>query len=183
MRLIKISLVALAGFGMAALTGLALGKAAHTTVIVEKNVKDTMRGNKLENVVATPKGLALYHLSGESKTNAKCTKAKMCFPIWKPYTVASATTKLTKPAGVKGKLSLWHRNGFFQVVLGGHPLYMFLGPPADKKGVANGDLSMDGFGGTWHLIPDPSGGSGMTTSTMTTMTTSTMPCPYPPHCP
>jgi len=178
MRRISFLLVALAGFGTAALTGLAVGK-SNTTLIVQKNTKDTMKSNKLENVVATKGGLPLYMLTGDTKKHHECTKANGCFAVWKPYTVPKGTTP-TKATGIKGKLSVLKRNGFSQVVLGKHPLYMYLGPPADTKGVSNGD-GISSFGGTWHLIPDPpSGGSGTTTTMSTNTTTSTYTYPtYP----
>jgi len=179
MRRITLLIVALAGFGTAALAGLALGKSGTTSLIVQKNVKDTMQGNKLVNIVATSKGLPLYFLTGDTKKHPECTKAKGCFPIWKPYTVPKGTTP-TKASGIKGKLKLWHRNGFFQVLVGGHPLYTFKGG-TDSKTVASGDGIMS-FGGTWHLIPDPPSGSGpTTTSGTTTGTTPTGTTPTTPY--
>ncbi len=168
MRRLTIPLIALAGFGTAALTGLAIAKSGTTTLIVQKNTKDTMKSNKLENVVATKSGLPLYMLTGDTKKHHECTKANGCFPVWRPYTVSKGT-KPTKASGIKGKLSVLKRNGFSQVVLGKHPLYTFLGG-SDSKGVATGDGIMS-FGGTWHLILDPS--SGGTPSTMTSATGTT----------
>jgi predicted lipoprotein with Yx(FWY)xxD motif len=178
MRRITLSLVALAGFGTAALTGLAQAGTKHPTLVVEKNVKDVAQGNKLVNVVGTPRGLPLYYLTGDSKKHPECTSTNGCFSIWIPFKVKSKNVKLTKATGIKGKLSLWHRNGFFQVLLAKRPLYTYF---QDTKGshVANGDLIMS-FGGTWHLIPDPPAGSG-TTSTTSTPTTTTNTTPTTPY--
>jgi hypothetical protein len=68
--------------------------------------------------------------------------------FWFPVTVSSAK-KLTAAPGVKGKLGVWHRNGFFQATLRGRPLYTFIGD--SKKAVATGE-GIKSFGGTWHLI-------------------------------
>ncbi len=172
-------LAAAAGFALAALTGLAIGKGG-TTLAVQHNVRNTRQGNKLQTVVVR-RGLAVYTLSGDTKANPLCTKANNCFAVWKPVKVGSKS-KLTKAAGIKGKLGTFKRNGFHQVTLAGHPLYTFA---TDSSGVANGDL-IPSFGGTWHLITVGAGGSTGTTPTMTTTTptTPTMPttttCLYPP---
>lgn len=99
-------------------------------------------------VVAGVNGHAVYHLTGDSKLHPKCTAKNHCFHFWPPVTVASPN-KLSKASGVHGKLSTWHRNGFFQVLLNGHPLYFFF---KDKKArVAHGE-AIHSFGGTWHVI-------------------------------
>ena len=77
-----------------------------------------------EAIVTNSHGRAVYDLSGDRRGHAECTKANSCFSIWPPVKVSSPR-KLTKAAGIKGKLGTWHRNGFFQVTLNGHPLYTF----------------------------------------------------------
>jgi hypothetical protein len=51
--------------------------------------------------------------------------------------VPSAKTKLAAASEVKGKLGILHRNGLFQLTLGGRPLYHFSGDDS-KTGNANG---------------------------------------------
>jgi predicted lipoprotein with Yx(FWY)xxD motif len=166
-------LVGLAGFGVAALTGLALAKSF--TLTVDKNVKVA---GKTENVVANSHGVVVYTLSGETTHHLLCTKAKGCLAFWFPV---KATTKLTAAPGIKGKLGRLHRDGLVQVTLSGHPLYTFK-LDGGKKNVATGE-GIPSFGGTWHVIVVKSSShttSTGTTTTSTTMTTSTTPCPYPP---
>jgi predicted lipoprotein with Yx(FWY)xxD motif len=174
---------ALAGFATAALVSAAV--AATFTLHVAKNAK-VINANtgavSHENIAVTSHSKAVYLLSGDSKTNPKCTKKNGCFVIWPPLTVPSGT-KPTKASGIKGKLSIWHRNGFNQVVLGGHPVYRYA--PDRQKNVATGE-AIHTFGGTWHVFKTDPTSSGMTmstgTGTSTMTTTTTMPCLYPPYC-
>ena len=138
---------ALTAFAMAALVGVALAKTL--TLQVAKNAKVTNQTGttKTESIVATSRGFAAYDLTGDSKSHPECTKANGCFSFWHPITVASAK-KLSKASGIKGKLGTWHRNGFVQVTLGGHPLYTFF--LDTKKRVATGE-GIKSFGGTWHV--------------------------------
>ncbi len=117
-------IAALAGFAMAALVGIALAKTF--TLQVAKNAKVTNQTGttKTENIVVTSRGFAVYELTGDSKSHPECTKANSCFSFWPPVTVSSPK-KLSKARGISGKLGVWHRNGFFQATLGGHPLYRF----------------------------------------------------------
>ena len=105
--------------------------------------------------------------------------------FWFPVTIFSAK-KLTAAPGVKGKLGVWHRNGFFQATLRGRPLYTFIGD--SKKAVATGE-GIKSFGGTWHVIKTSAttkatsttnSTPSTTTTTATTATTTTTPCLYPP---
>jgi predicted lipoprotein with Yx(FWY)xxD motif len=174
---------ALAGFAMTALVGAAV--AATLTLNVAKNAKVVNANTGAvshENIAITSRGKPVYLLTGDSKTNPKCTKKNGCFVTWPPVTVPSGM-KPTKASGIKGKLSIWHRNGFNQVVLGGHPVYRYA--PDRQKNVATGE-AIHTFGGTWHVFKaDPAGGGGattMSTGTQTqTMPTGTNPC-YPPYC-
>ena len=167
--------VAAAGFATAALVGVAA--ATTFTLNVAKNAKVTNQQGMTthEAIVVGLKSRAMYTLSGDSKSNPKCTAKNHCFTFWPPVTVANGK-KPTKAAGIKGKLSIWKRNGFSQVLLSGHPLYYF---SMDTKAADATGEGIHTFGGTWHVVKaDPS--SGGTTSTMSTGTTTTMPCiPYP----
>jgi predicted lipoprotein with Yx(FWY)xxD motif len=179
-----------AGVALAGLAGLAAAKPT-TTVGAAKNSKLG------ETIVVNSRGLTVYELRPESTHHLLCTQAKGCFQFWLPVKVASAKTKLTAAHGVKGKLGILHRNGFFQVTLGGHPLYTFAGD-ASKPGMANGQ-GVHSFGGTWHVVAEsssapatPSNTPTTTTPTTTTPTTPTMTTPtmttptmttpyYPPY--
>jgi predicted lipoprotein with Yx(FWY)xxD motif len=197
-RTVAMALSGVAGFALAALTGIAIAKTF--TVKAAKNVKVTnliTHVTKTEGIVVDSRGVAVYTLSGETTHHLECTSAT-CFGFWPPLKVHSAHAKLTEGAGVKGKLGILHRDGFFQVTLGGHPLYGFM-IDKGKKGIAMGE-GVTSFGGTWHVVKDPSGGKqangggggGPTTTTTstnpyptttyptTTTTTSTTP-PYPPY--
>ena len=132
------TLVAVAGLAVLALTGLAL--AASKTLYVAKNT--TLK----EKIGVDSKGKTVYALKGETTKKLLCTKS--CLSVWTPYSV-SKHAKLTKASGLKGKLTLLHRNGVWQVVIGGDPLYHFSGDK--KKGDANGN-GVKSFGGTWHVI-------------------------------
>jgi predicted lipoprotein with Yx(FWY)xxD motif len=168
----------LAGVALAALAGIAIAKV--TTLGVAKNVKVK---TKNENVVVDPHGITVYTLSDEmTKPHVKltCTKASGCFAFWFPVTVHSASTKLTAASGIKGKLGMLHRNGFFQVTLGGKPLYTFKfdagGNGKPSKGKATGE-GIPSFGGVWHVIAVASSAHAPTHTTTTT-TTSTNPYSY-----
>lgn len=180
--------VAAAGFGTAALVGVAIAKSF--TLKVAKNAKVTnAKGVEVrEDIVVSGRGRAVYTLTGDSKRHPKCTKSSGCFTFWPPVKVASAS-KLSKAPGIRGKLGVWHRNGFAQVTLGGHPLYTYSG---DKQKAAASGEGIHGFGGTWHVsrTSRPKGPSttppGPTTSTTTTTPTYTYPTtstttttPYP----
>jgi predicted lipoprotein with Yx(FWY)xxD motif len=155
------TLAGAAGFAVAGFTGLALGKSSHTTL-------KTSHSAKLGKTIAVDaKGRTVYELAPETTKHLLCTSTT-CFQFWPPVTVKSKTANLSKATGIKGKLGLLHRNGFFQVTLGGRPLYRFA---SDK---ANGDVNGQGimtFGGTWHVVAassHKSGSSPMTTGSSTT---------------
>ena len=168
--------VAAAGFAVAALVGVA--GATTFTLNVAKDAKVTNQLGKTthENIVVGMKKRAIYTLSGDKKSHPKCTAKNHCFSFWPPVTVAAGKHP-TKAAGIKGKLSVWHRNGFSQVLLSGHPLYYYSGDSARAHATGEGVVS---FGGTWHVVKaDASSGSstgGGTTSTMSTSTSTTTPC-------
>jgi len=142
-----------AGAAIFAVTGVALANSF--TLGAAKNVKVTNATNpkqaaKTEGITVNSRGVAVYELLPETIQHPLCTSSQ-CLQFWPPVTVASAKAKLTAAPGVKGKLGIWHRHGFFQVTLGGHPLYTF-SLDKNKKGIAMGDL-VKGFGGIWHVLP------------------------------
>ncbi len=168
------TIVVTAGFAAAALVGVALAKTV--TLQVAKNARVTNQSGttKTQNIVVNARGFALYTLTGDSKSHPKCTKANHCFSFWPPLTVSSAK-QLSKAPGIKGKLGVWHRNGFFQVTLAGHPVYRFA--PDTQRHHATGE-GVVSFGGTWH-VQKPGATSGSATMPTTTMPTTTT-CLYPP---
>jgi predicted lipoprotein with Yx(FWY)xxD motif len=165
--------VAAAGFATAALVGVAA--AGTFTLNIAKNAKvtDQQLMSTHENIVVGAKSRAVYTLTGDKKSHPECTAKNHCFSFWPPVTVA-AGKKPTKAAGIKGKLSLWHRNGFSQVLLNGHPLYYY---SLDHKAAVATGQGVVSFGGTWFVVK--AGASGGTTSTMTTTTTTTPCVPFP----
>jgi predicted lipoprotein with Yx(FWY)xxD motif len=166
------ALVALAVVGFAAMTGLAFAKSFTLQVANNATVTNmTTMVTKHEAIVTNSKAFAVYWLSGDSKTHAKCTKANGCFKFWPPVTAASAKS-LSKASGIRGKLTSWNRNGFAQAVLGGHPLYTFA--PDTKKDDATGE-GVVGFGGTWHVAVPGSGTKAANTPT----SNNPSPTPYP----
>jgi predicted lipoprotein with Yx(FWY)xxD motif len=148
-----------AGLALAALTGLALAK-TNSTLGTASNA------SLGKTIVVDSKGLTVYTLKPETTHHLLCKKSNGCFQFWPPVKVKSAKARLTKPYGVKGKLGTLHRNGFFQVTLGGRPLYRFSGD-SSTKGMATGE-GIKTFGGTWHVIATKSSKSSGTTTTNTT---------------
>jgi predicted lipoprotein with Yx(FWY)xxD motif len=168
---------AVVGVATAALVGVALAKTFTLQVAKNARVMNAAGTTKRGNIVVNPRWRAVYALSGDSQHHPECTKASGCFQFWPPVTVSSPK-KLSKGPGVAGRLGVWRRDGFFQVTLGGHPLYAFA---ADAhKSLATGE-GLRSFGGTWHVIK-ASAAKQRTTTTPPgpTTTTSTPPCLYPP---
>jgi predicted lipoprotein with Yx(FWY)xxD motif len=134
----------------ASLAAVAIAKTM--TLSVAKNAKVTNMATmltKTEAIAVNSKGRAVYSLTGDSKRHPECVTSNMCLKFWFPVTVKSAKTKPVLAKGIKGKVSLWHRLGFFQVVVGGHPLYTFR--LDSKKDNATGE-AIQSFGGVWHVI-------------------------------
>jgi predicted lipoprotein with Yx(FWY)xxD motif len=129
-----------------------------------------------KTVVVSSSGRTLYALSPETAHHLLC-KSKSCFGFWPPLKV-SKNAKLTAAPGVEGKLSTLHRSGFYQVTLGGKPLYMFSGDK--KKGQANGN-GIKSFGGTWHVIATSASKQDTPTTTTTTTQTTTSTYSYPSY--
>ncbi len=169
------TIAATAGFAAAALVGVALAKAF--TLQLAKNARVTNQAGvtKTENIAVNSRGFAVYTLTGDSKSHPKCTKAAGCFTFWPPLTVTSSK-QLSKVSGIKGRLGVWDRNGFFQVTLAGHPLYRYAGDSQRHDATGEGVMS---FGGTWH-VEKATGSTGGTATTPTTTMTTTTTCLYPP---
>ncbi|HSO98616.1 MAG TPA: hypothetical protein VLP43_06670 [Solirubrobacteraceae bacterium] len=168
---------ATAGFAAAALVGVALAKTF--TLQVAKNAKVTNQSGTTnrENIAVNSRGFAVYTLTGDSKSHPECIKASGCFILWPPLTVSSAK-QLSKASGLKGKLGVWHRNGFLQVTLAGHPLYRYVADTQRHNATGEGVQS---FGGTWHVEKAAGSSRASTPAPTTTMTTTTTPsCLYPP---
>ena len=108
------------------MTGLALASTGTKTVKTAHNKKlgKTIR-RRLQGPHPLPPG---------SRDNAPSLlqEPDSCFSFWPPYR-CSRSAKLTKGTGIKGKLGKLHRHGFFQVTLGGKPLYRYSGDH-NKKG-------------------------------------------------
>lgn len=183
----------LAGFAAAALVGVAVASTFTLKVAKSAQVTNQAGATASENIVVTSHGFAVYELTGDSKSHPECKLANSCFGFWPPLKVSSAK-HLTKAPGIRGKLGVWHRNGFLQLTLAGHPLYRYVGDSQKNQATGQG---INSFGGTWHVIKvggSPAVGStstsGTTTTTMTTTTTTTTttgttgttPCPYPGYC-
>ena len=184
-RMVLMLCAGAAGAGLAVLVGVAVARSF--TLNVAKNATVTNANTQkstVEPIAVTGKGLAVYELSGDSKSTPKCTMANGCFDIWPPDKVSS-TMSLSKASGIKGKLGTWKRDGFIQLTLGGHPLYRYAGD-GNQKDIATGQ-DIRSFNGTWTVVratvtaaARTTGSTAGTTSTMTTVTTGTTPTyPYP----
>ena len=167
-------LLATAGIAAAALVGVALARTFTLNVAKNATVTNTNTGKSTKaNIVVNGRGFAIYDLTGDSQRHPECTKGNGCFQFWPPITVSSPH-KLSKAPGISGKLGTWHRNGFLQVTLGGHPLYRYAGDTRAHH--ATGE-ALRSFGGTWHVIRTATSKSSTTTTTTTSSTSSTM-CLY-----
>src|SRR6201999_2583514 len=98
---------AAAGFAAAGFTGLALASGPTT-------LKTSHNAQVGKTIAVDSKGRTVYVLKPETTHHLLCT-SKQCLQFWPPVTVKSAHAKLSKATGIKGKLGVIHRNGFFQV--------------------------------------------------------------------
>ncbi len=179
MKTFALPIAAIAGLATALLVSVALAKTFTLQVAKDAKVTNTAHVTKSETIIINSRGRAAYALTGDSKRHPECTKADGCFQFWLPVTVSSAK-KLSKASSIKGKLGTWHRNGFTQVTLGGHPLYTFVLDTHKRAATGEGIKS---FGGTWHVAkPSGSVGHAGTTTSGTTTGTTTTSCLYPPYC-
>ncbi len=171
---LKLALVAAAvAFAAVALSGLA-SASSPPTLGVAKQVKVKSAN---ENVAVDSRGAVVYTLSGESVRHLECTKASGCLGVWFPVRATSARAHLRSSPGIRGKLGKLHRDGVFQIALGGHPLYTFLGD-AHKPRRASGE-GIASFGGVWHVVAaGPKSIGHNPASTTTTSTSSTSPYQY-----
>jgi len=162
-------LVLAAVFGIAALTSAAATK-SHSLGAAKTHV-----GTIEEPIAVNTKGVPIYELSPETTHHLLCTMSNGCFNFWPPVKVAHGA-KLTKGPGLKGRLGTFKRNGFTQLTLNGHPVYMFV-EDGGHKGTAHGD-KFHSFKGIWHVFKEgpaeTPGGTSMTTST-----TTSSPAPIP----
>jgi predicted lipoprotein with Yx(FWY)xxD motif len=145
---------------LVAVTAVSVGSALAGTAkpIVKAKANATLG----KTIVVDAKDRTLYRLSGETKSNLKCTTT-MCLGFWPALTVPSKTTKLVAGSGVHGKLSLLHRpGGVLQVMLAGKPLYRFAADKAPGAALGNNLMS---FGGTWNVLSAGTKPAPTTTST------------------
>jgi predicted lipoprotein with Yx(FWY)xxD motif len=155
-RLPVVMIAAVVGAAAVLLVGAALATTTYTLQVAKSaKVKDAAGMTTTEGIVVNSRGRAVYYLTGDSKSHSECTKANHCFSFWPPVTVASAS-RLSKGPSVKGTVSVWHRDGFWQVVLSGHPLYTYAGDSHSQMATGQGAR---GFGGTWNVIKVASGSS------------------------
>jgi predicted lipoprotein with Yx(FWY)xxD motif len=181
-------LAGLAGFAVAAAATVAGAKTFTLQLAKGAKVTNQSGTTKTEKIAVTPRGFAVYWLSGDSAAHPKCTSTNGCFSFWPPVKEHS-TSGLSKAPGIAGKLGTFRRNGFIQLTLNGHPLYTFSVDKSKDHAMGEG---VHGFGGIWHAVTEgpASSGSGGTTSTGTTTTTTTTTstgtttttCAYPPYC-
>ncbi len=173
------ALAAITAVAVLAVASIAIAKSFTLEVAKNATVTNmTTNVTKHETIATNSKGFGVYWLSGDSKSNPKCTQANGCFTFWPPVTAKSAKS-LTKAAGISGKLSTWSRDGFVQAVLGGHPVYRFA--PDTKKDDATGE-GVVAFGGTWHVVTASSGTHASNAQPPGTPAPAPMPnpMPYPP---
>ena len=142
-------IAALVGMTSAALVGVAVAGTLTLQVAKHASVTNQVGATKHEAIVVSSRGFAVYELTGDSLQHPKCTSANSCFSFWPPAKASSAK-RLTKAPGIRGKLGIWHRDGFFQLTLGGHPLYTYAADLQKDNATGQG---VQTFGGTWHVVP------------------------------
>jgi predicted lipoprotein with Yx(FWY)xxD motif len=195
-RTLAMLIVAVVGFALAAVAGLAVAKSF--TLRVSKNVHVTNTPTKSfrvkavdthEAVAVGPSGFPVYTFQGETTHHLICKKtssqATNCWAFWPPVTVNSAKG-LSAQKGIKGKLGTFRIHGLLQVTLNRQPLYYFTPDITSKnKKQATGD-ELKTFGSIWHIVA--ASGSGATHGTTSTSSstsgtstgTTTTSCLYPP---
>lgn len=129
------------------LVGAAVAR-AFTLEVAHAKVTNTSGLTTRRKIVVTSAGAPVYLLTGDSTRHPECTRGNGCFDLWPPVKVSSPR-KLTRARGVTGRLGTWHRDGFFQVTLNGHPLYRYAPDIQRNHATGQGIVS---FGGTWFVI-------------------------------
>jgi predicted lipoprotein with Yx(FWY)xxD motif len=171
-------LAAVAALTGAAFTAFAIAKTFTLSIAKNARVTNVSGMTTQANILVNSHGLAVYSLTGDSARHPECTQANGCFTFWPPLKVASAK-KVTRAAGVKGRLGTWRRDGFLQLTLNGHPLYNF--SQDRQKDHATGE-GLHTFGGTWHVSRAAGASTGSTGQSPPPMTTGTTTTPtYPTY--
>jgi predicted lipoprotein with Yx(FWY)xxD motif len=142
-RLRRVAFLA-AAFALFSLAGVALAKSFTLQVAKGKVTNQTDHTKNEQIVVWSENQHAVYYLTGDSKKNSLCFAS--CLNLWPP--VKSKNT--TKAVGIMGKLGTWHRNGFYQVTLNGHPLYTFAYDYNTDWATAEGVSPAPGQ--VWHAV-------------------------------
>jgi predicted lipoprotein with Yx(FWY)xxD motif len=100
-------------------------------------------------IVVDGSGRTLYHLTGESTRDIRCTGS--CLRSWLPLTVTSRSTRLVAGRGVAGRLAIFRRpDRTLHVTLRGFLLYRFAGDRVAGQTLGNG---IHRSGGVWTLVP------------------------------
>jgi predicted lipoprotein with Yx(FWY)xxD motif len=167
--MVVLAVAALAGFAAAALAAVALA-GTHT-------VRTAHNAALGKTILVDSHGATLYELRTETAHHLLC-KNKTCFSLWPPYKTTK-NARLTKDPAVKGKLGKIHRGAFWQVTLGGLPLYHFSGDQGKKGSVAGNGFRFSPTA-VWHVVAERSQTNGATTTTTTATSTSSSYCYYPP---
>jgi Secreted repeat of unknown function len=121
--------------------------AAKSGAVVKLATVSVKDGSKMvhSKILVNSGNRPIYLLTGDSTTHAQCT-SMACLSAWPAVT--SSAKKPALGAGVHGKLSVWNHKGLHQLVLNGHPLYLFAG---DSTGTANGN-GLKSDGGVWWVM-------------------------------
>jgi hypothetical protein len=182
-RIAVLLVAALAGFAVAAMTAIAVGKSF--TLKVAKNAHVTNAQfkmfaaravNKHEAIAVGPTGFAVYTFQGETTRHIICKKTgnmnTNCWGFWPPVSVKSAKN-LSAQTGIKGKLGAFHNHGMLQLTLNNQPVYYFTPDLMGKnKSLAQGD-ELKTFGSTWHVVTASGKVAQAPTSPEPTVTTTT----------
>jgi predicted lipoprotein with Yx(FWY)xxD motif len=164
------SVAAVAGFVAALLAAVALASTAHT-------VKTAHNAQLGKTILVDSHGATLYELKTETAHHLLCAN-QSCLGLWPPLKTTK-TAKLTKPSGVKGKLGRIHRKGFWQVTLGGVPLYHFAADHGKKGSVFGNGIHFSPTA-TWHVVSEHGTSKSPNTTTSTSTSTTSTYCLYPP---
>lgn len=145
------ALVLATALAIASMTGLAVASKSSFNPSPLGVAKVQVAGHQ-KTIVVDSRGVTVYELGGESLRHLLCAP-RACLRVWLAVKVPSGTTRVSKAAGVPGKLTILHRvkGGFYQLMLDNHPIYYY---SLDKgaKGAAKGQ-GLKSYGGTWHVVP------------------------------